>query len=52
MKIVMSGSASDHIDWQPHIRNKAGREDLAKRFKAPNNGLKLVIVRDMWAHRI
>ena len=48
MKIVMSGSASDHIDWQPHIRNKAGREDLAKRFKDPNNGLKLVIVRDMW----
>jgi type I restriction enzyme R subunit len=48
MKIVMSGSASDHIDWQPHIRNKAGREDLAKRFKDPNNKLKLVIVRDMW----
>ena len=48
MKIVMSGSASDHIDWQPHIRNKAGREDLAKRFKDPNNGLKLVIVCDMW----
>lgn len=48
MKIVMSGSASDHIDWQPHIRNKAGREDLAKRFKDPNNDLKLVIVRDMW----
>ena len=48
MKIVMSGSASDHIDWQPHIRNKAGREDLAKRFKDPSNGLKLVIVRDMW----
>jgi len=48
MKIVMSGSASDHIDWQPHIRNKAGREDLAKRFKDPSNSLKLVIVRDMW----
>lgn len=48
MKIVMSGSASDHIDWQPHIRNKAEREDLAKRFKDPSNGLKLVIVRDMW----
>lgn len=48
MKIVMSGSVSDHINWQPHIRNKAGREDLAKRFKDPNNGLKLVIVRDMW----
>ncbi|PIE63524.1 MAG: DEAD/DEAH box helicase, partial [Desulfobacterales bacterium] len=51
MKIVMSGSASDHIDWQPHIRNKTGREDLAKRFKDPNNGLKVVIVRDMWLTR-
>ena len=48
MKIVMSGSASDHIDWQPHIRNKAGREALAKRFKDPGDSLKLVIVRDMW----
>ena len=48
MKIVMSGSASDHIDWQPHIRSKAGRENLAERFKDPKNGLKLVIVRDMW----
>ena len=48
IKIVMSGSASDDIDWQPHIRNKAGRENLAKRFKDPNSSLKLVIVRDMW----
>jgi type I restriction enzyme, R subunit len=48
MKIVMSGSASDHKDWQPHIRTKAGREALAKRFKDPAEGLKLVIVRDMW----
>ena len=48
MKIVMSGSAPDHMDWQPHIRNKAGREALAKRFKDPADELKLVIVRDMW----
>lgn len=48
MKIVMSGSASDHLDWQPHIRNKAGREAIAKRFKDPEDELKLVIVRDMW----
>lgn len=48
MKVVMSGSASDHLDWQPHIRNKQAREDLAKRFKTPNDELKLVIVRDMW----
>lgn len=48
IKIVMSGSASDHADWQPHIRNKPRREALAKRFKDQNDPLKLVIVRDMW----
>ena len=48
IKVVMSGSATDHIDWQKHIRNKAGRETLAKRFKDPNDELQLVIVRDMW----
>jgi type I restriction enzyme R subunit len=48
IKIVMSGSASDRQDWQPHIRNKAGREGLAKRFKSASDSLKLVIVRDMW----
>ena len=48
LKIVMSGSASDRIDWQPHIRSKTGREAMAKRFKDPNDSLKLVIVRDMW----
>lgn len=48
IKIVMSGSASDHLDWQPHIRSKSAREALAARFKDPNDELKLVIVRDMW----
>lgn len=48
IKIVMTGSASDPSEWQPHIRNKQRREGLAKRFKNPNDPLKLVIVRDMW----
>jgi type I restriction enzyme R subunit len=48
IKIVMSGSASDRKDWQPHIRNKAAREMLAQRFKNPDDELALVIVRDMW----
>ncbi|MBV8235857.1 MAG: DUF3387 domain-containing protein [Acidimicrobiia bacterium] len=48
IKVVMTGSASDPIEWQPHIRNKAGREAMAKRFKDPSDPLKLVIVRDMW----
>jgi type I restriction enzyme, R subunit len=26
IKIVMTGSASDPIDWQPHFRNKPTRE--------------------------
>ena len=48
LKIVMSGSASDRVDWQPHIRSKAQREVLAKRFKDPRDEFKMVIVRDMW----
>jgi len=48
VKIVMSGSASDEISWQPHIRTKKAREAIAKRFKDYNDDLKLVIVRDMW----
>jgi type I restriction enzyme, R subunit len=48
IKIVMTGSAADVLEWQPHIRNKPRREFLAKRFKDPNDALKLVIVRDMW----
>ena len=48
LKIVMTGSASDPLEWQPHIRNKSRREELAKRFKDPEAPLKIVIVRDMW----
>ena len=33
IKVVMTGGASDPPDWQPHIRNKARREMLAKRFR-------------------
>lgn len=48
IKIVMSGAASDPLDWQPHIGNKRRRDALAKRVRDPNDPLKLVIVRDMW----
>ena len=44
----MTGSASDPLEWQPHIRNKAGREALAKRFRNPDDPLRVVLVRDMW----
>lgn len=47
-KIIMTGSASDEPDWQPHIRNKRRRKNLAKRFKKTDDSFRLVIVRDMW----
>ena len=48
IKVVMTGSASDPLEWQPHIRNKARREGLAQRFRDPADPLKVVLVRDMW----
>ena len=48
IKIVMTGNATDPLDWQPHIRNKQRREGIGERFKNPDDALKLVIVRDMW----
>ncbi|MBX3329471.1 MAG: type I restriction endonuclease subunit R [Nitrospira sp.] len=48
MKVIMTGSASDPIEWQSHIRNKKRREDMALRFRAPKDPFRLVIVRDMW----
>ncbi|HPC83849.1 MAG TPA: type I restriction endonuclease subunit R [Thermoanaerobaculaceae bacterium] len=48
IKVVMTGSASDPPDWQPHIRNKPRREALAKRFRDAADPLRLVLVRDMW----
>jgi type I restriction enzyme, R subunit len=61
VKIVMTGAASDPIDWQPHVGGKARgdafkgtrspksrRELLGKRAKDSTDPLKLIIVRDMW----
>jgi len=48
IKVVMTGSASDPPEWQPHIRNKERREFLANRFRDPKDPFKIVIVRDMW----
>ena len=48
LKVVMTGGAADPPDWQPHIRNKPRREGLAKRFRDPNDPLRMVLVRDMW----
>jgi type I restriction enzyme R subunit len=48
LKIVMTGSASDPLAWQGHIRNKSRREELATRFRDAADPFKIVIVRDMW----
>jgi type I restriction enzyme R subunit len=48
MKVVMTGSASDPVEWQQHIRDKARRRKLGDRFKESKSPVKLVIVRDMW----
>jgi type I restriction enzyme R subunit len=48
IKIVMTGSPSDPLEWQQHIRSKVRRDRLADRFKDPTDPFKIVIVRDMW----
>lgn len=48
IKVVMTGSASDPLEWQQHIRNKERRMRLAERMKKSDSDLKLVIVCDMW----
>ncbi len=48
MKVIMTGSAADPLDWQDHIRSKKRLEKLADRFRDASDPLKLVIVRDMW----
>ena len=48
IKIVMTGSASDKPLLRPHIYSKQVRKRLEKRFKNPDDPMRLVIVRDMW----
>lgn len=48
LKVIMTGSSSDALHMQPHIRNKARRKAIGERLKNPVDSLKLVIVRDMW----
>lgn len=48
IKVVMTGSASDPQEYQPHLHDKATRKALQLRAKNPSDELELVIVRDMW----
>jgi len=48
IKVVMTGSSSDPLNFQPHIRNKANSKAIGERLKDPTDKLKIAIVRDMW----
>ncbi|MCC5845916.1 MAG: type I restriction endonuclease subunit R [Verrucomicrobia bacterium] len=48
IKVVMTGSASDPEILRPHLTTKRQKKRLEKRFKDPEDPLRLVIVRDMW----
>ncbi|SFM68395.1 type I restriction enzyme, R subunit [Ectothiorhodospira mobilis] len=48
VKVVMTGSAAEGERVTFHSRTKARREALARRFKDPEDDLRLVIVCDMW----
>lgn len=47
IKIVMTGSASDPLLWQEHIRNKERRKKIGDRLRNSEDNLQLLIVRDM-----
>lgn len=47
IKVIMSGSASDPVTWQKHIRNKERRLFIRDRMRNFKDSLKLIIVRDM-----
>lgn len=48
IKVVMTGSASDKPLLRPHIYPKQVKKRMEKRFKDPDDPMRLVIVRDMW----
>ncbi len=48
IKVIMTSTSDDPELFQPHHTTKNQRKELAVRMKDPNDGLKLVIVRDMW----
>ena len=48
IKVVMTGSAADPLEWQKHVRSKNARETLGNRFRNPDDPFRVVLVRDMW----
>jgi len=47
IKVVMTGSSTDPVSFQPHIYNKETRKNISERLKDPEDELSLLIVRDM-----
>jgi type I restriction enzyme R subunit len=48
IKVVMTSSSDDPVEFQKHHTTKQQRKDLSLRMKDVNDELKIVIVRDMW----
>lgn len=48
IKVVMTGSGSDPVEFHPHVRGKDRQKVIERRFKEPGSDLQIVIVRDMW----
>jgi type I restriction enzyme R subunit len=48
IKVIMSGTPGERLEWQKHIRTKQQIRGLRKRFKDPDDPFTIVIVRDMW----
>lgn len=48
IKVVMTGSAADPPEFQPHLYGAEVRKKLKARAKDPDDPLEIVIVRDMW----
>lgn len=48
IKVIITGSATDPLKLQQHIRNKERIKSIEKRIKDTESELKFVIVCDMW----
>ncbi|MCM4153540.1 type I restriction endonuclease subunit R [Arenibacter sp. N53] len=47
--VIMTGNiGKDPESWNPHVRTKDNMDAIKKRFRTPEDPLKMVIVRDMW----
>jgi len=46
--VITSNISKDPPEWKEHVRTKEQFEAIKKRFKDPDDPLRIVIVRDMW----